>query len=106
MTLPAAIVALALAQAADGGVFMAQRATLEQLEGSIVALPALHDGGIVLVGLEPWKAMELADERRRKDWELARLRATPASTWVVVIGQMIATALNAVPLVIAITRQP
>jgi hypothetical protein len=98
---------LAAVLAQDGGVYLATRATLEQPDGGIVAFPA--DGGVVLVSLEPWKAMQLADERQRKDFELTEARKPqPVGTVALVVGA-VKLVLDAVPVVLGIYqagRQP
>lgn len=104
----AVVIAATPALAQDGGVYPATRATLEQLDGGVVAFPA--DGGVVLVGLEPWKAVELADERRAKDAELARLRAAPHPvTWLGIVAAGLKLVLDTTPVVLGIwqaARQP
>lgn len=99
-----ALIATALLAQADGGtgVYPATRATLEQFDGGVVAFPALPDGGVVLVGLEPWKAMQLADERLAKDAELARARQAPPLTWLGVVAGVLKLALDTAPVVIGL----
>ena len=111
-----ALIALALALGqADGGVSAKQgyraaepalRLSMELADGGVVALPALPDGGVVAVVLTPSHAVNLANERQQKDYELAQLKTTHPTTWIVVVGQVLSAALNAVPLVVALTRSP
>lgn len=98
----AILVALVLAQ--DGGVYPATRATLE-VHGEAIPFGPLPDGGVVLVGLEPWKAIELANERQQKDFELEQRRRTTTGLTVggILLG-ILKAALDAAPIVIAATK--
>lgn len=96
----ALLVAMLLAQ--DGGVYPATRATLE-VQGEAIPFGPLPDGGVVLVGLEPWKAVELANERQQKDFELEQRRRTGLAVGGVVLG-ILKAALEAVPIVISAVK--
>jgi hypothetical protein len=92
-----------------GGVYVAARAALEQLDGGVLHFGPLPDGGVVLVALEPWKAMQLADERQLRDAQLAAARAapppSPPAAWLGVVAGFLNTALQTVPIIIEVARR-
>lgn len=112
--------ALALGQVDGGtppaflGAVPALRVSYELADGGVVQVPAQADGGVVAIVLTPEKAIELANERQLRDWQLTETKrqlqearsAPHPATWVAVVGQVLSAALNAVPVIVLATKTP